>query len=138
MDPDNPIVQLCAAGMKAAAAGDSAGASRLFQQAWDESRDDFEASIAAHYVARHQPNAHETLRWNQLALGRAKNAGPEKVRTFYPSLYLNLGKSHEDLGQRGEAAKYYQLALTHIGSLPAGPYGDTVRDAIHRALQRIK
>jgi tetratricopeptide (TPR) repeat protein len=138
MDPNNPIIQLCAAGMKAEASGDLAEASRLFQQAWEESRDDFEATIAAHYVARHQPNARETLRWNQLSLERAEKAEPEKVRSFYPSLYLNLGKSQEDLGQRDEAARFYELALAQVGTLPPGPYGDAVRDAIQRGLHRVK
>lgn len=137
MDPDNPIVQLCVAGMRAEAQGDSHAASRIFQQAWNESRDHFEACIAAHYVARHQSDGAETLRWNQLALERAQQADPEKVRSFYPSLYLNLGKSHEDIGQRQDALRYYELASAQMSSAPPGAYGELVRDAIRRGLHRV-
>jgi hypothetical protein len=57
MDPNNPVVRLCAAGMAAEGEGRPADAKALFEQAWAESRDDFEACIAAHYVARHQATA---------------------------------------------------------------------------------
>ena len=65
VDPANPVVQLCAAGM--AIEGDPLGARALFAEAWALQSDDYEACIAAHYVARHQATAEETLRWNALA-----------------------------------------------------------------------
>lgn len=136
MDPDNPIVRLCVAGMKAESEGRTADALALFSQAWEQSADDFEASIAAHYVARHQKEPEETLRWNQIALARAEAVGDERVRAFYPSLYLNLGKAHEDLGHRDEAKKFYALASCKVSELPEGKYGDIVRDGVQRALQR--
>ena len=137
MDPDNPIVRLCAAGMKAEFDGRNTDALALFSQAWEQSTDDFEAAIAAHYVARHQKDAEETLRWNQVALARAEAVGDERVLGFYPSLYLNLGKSHEDLGHRDEARNFYELASCKMSELPQGRYGDIVRDGVQRALQRI-
>jgi tetratricopeptide (TPR) repeat protein len=137
MDPDNPIVRLCVAGMKAESDGRNADALALFSQAWEQSNDDFEASIAAHYVARHQKEAEETLRWNQIALARAEAVGDERVHGFFPSLYLNLGKSHEDLGHRDEAIKFYELASSKMGELPQGRYADVVRDGVQRALQRV-
>src|SRR5271168_4950881 len=79
MDPDNPIVRLCVAGMKAESDGRNGDALAFFSQAWEQSTDDFEASIAAHYVARHQKEAEETLRWNQIALARAEAVGDAKI-----------------------------------------------------------
>jgi len=67
------------------------------------SKDAFEASVAAHYLARQQPSAEETFRWNKEALERADAAGDGRIEAFYPSLYLNMGKSHEDLGDLGGA-----------------------------------
>ena len=137
MDPDNPIVRLCVAGMKAESDGRNADALALFSQAWEQSNDDFEASIAAHYVARHQKEAEEILRWNQIALARAEAVGDERVLDFYPSLYLNLGKARENLGHTDEARKFYELASCKMGDLPQGRYGDIVRDGVQRALQRV-
>jgi hypothetical protein len=50
MNPDNPVVRLCAEGMNAEGEGRPDEAKRLFQQAWDESTDDFQACVAAHYL----------------------------------------------------------------------------------------
>ena len=138
MDPNNPVVKLCAEGMQAEFAGKPDDAKALFMQAWEQSQDDYEACIAAHYVARHQPSFEENLRWNQESLARADAVGDERVRDFYPSLLLNLGHSHEILGDEAEAAKYYDLAVERVDELPPGPYSDVVRRGIEGALQRIR
>ena len=65
--------------------------------------------IAAHYVARGATSPQETLRWNREALIRAEAVGDERVQAFYPSLYLNMGRSHELLGDQAEAERYYAL-----------------------------
>jgi len=137
VDPNNPVVKLCAEGMQAEFAGKLDDAKALFMQAWEQSRDDYEACIAAHYVARHQPSFKENLRWNQESLARAEAVGDERVRDFYPSLLLNLGHSYEILGDQAEARKYYDLAVERVDELPAGPYNDVVRRGIEGAQQRI-
>jgi tetratricopeptide (TPR) repeat protein len=137
MDPANPIVKLCVEGMRAETEGRIDEARLLFIQAWEESKNDYDACIAAHYVARHQKTPEEILRWNQESLDRADALNDERVQDFYPSLYLNLGKAHEDLGNREMARKYYELAAARMNGLPAGRYGDVVRDGIKRGLQRV-
>ncbi len=62
VDPENHVVRLCVRGMGAEARGEEDEARRLFLQAWDEATDDYEACIAAHYVARHQTTPQDTLR----------------------------------------------------------------------------
>jgi hypothetical protein len=52
----------------------------------------------------------ESLRWNQIALERAEAVNDERVKEFYPSLYVNLGRSYEVTGNQSEAQKYYDLA----------------------------
>jgi len=47
VDPNNPVVKLCAAGMAAEGEGRRDDARVSFEQAWAQSRDDFEACIAA-------------------------------------------------------------------------------------------
>ena len=137
VDPNCPIVKLCVEGMKAETQGRANEALALFMQAWEQSNSDYDACIAAHYVARHQKMPDDVLRWNQESLDRANAVNDDRVHGFYPSLYLNMGKSHEDLGNREEARRYYELASAKMGALPCGPYGDMVRDGITRGLQRV-
>jgi len=82
----------------------------LYGQAWEARTDDYNACIAAHYVARFQDSAEESLYWNQLALKHANAINDERVKDFYPSLYLNLGRSYELVGNQAEAQRYYELA----------------------------
>ena len=112
MDINNPIVKLCMEGTRAEFEKRINDARILYQQAWDVSTNDYEACIAAHYVARFQESPEETLRWNQLALEHADKVRDGSVKDFYPSLYVNLGYSHEVLGNQFEARKYYDLAAS--------------------------
>ena len=110
MDTENPVVKLCIAGSRAEFEGRIDDARHLYRQAWDAATDDYEACIAAHYVARRQADPQETLRWNQEALARAGAINDDRVDAFYPSLYVNLGHAHEVLGNQIEAAHFYKLA----------------------------
>ena len=110
MDHNNQVIQLCVAGSRAEFEGRIADAKALYWQAWEAAQDDYEACIAAHYVARHQATPAETLRWNQLALARADAVADERVQGFYGSLYLNLGHSYELVGDQTAAQHYYALA----------------------------
>ena len=137
MDPDSPIVKLCVAGMRAEGEGRLAEARGLFEQAWAARRDDYEACLAAHYLARHQPTLEAALYWNAEALRRAEAVGDERVLGFYSSLYLNLGHSYEVLGQAVKARRYYDLAAERLDQVPDGRYGDVVRGGLDRARQRV-
>lgn len=112
MDPTNPTIKLCLAGARAEFEGRKAEAQAFYQQAWEIAQDDYEACIAAHYVARFQPTPPETLQWNLEALTRAQAVKDERIQSFYPSLYVNLGHSYEVLGNIAEAKRYYDLAAT--------------------------
>lgn len=110
MDPNNPVIKLCIDGSQAEFQGRIADAKALYQQAWEAAEDDYEACIAAHYVARHQATPAETLHWNQLALERANAVADERVQGFYGSLYLSLGRAYEVMGDQTTAQHYYALA----------------------------
>ena len=110
MDLTNPVIKLCIEGSRAEFEHRHDDARALYQQAWEAHRDDYEACIAAHYLARFQESPEETLRWNELALEYAKAVQDERVKGFYPSLYLSLGHEHEILGNLDKAQKFYQLA----------------------------
>lgn len=110
MDTQNPVIALCIAGSRAELEGRRADAYALYAQAWEAAQNDYEACIAAHYVARGITDPQEVFRWNREALDRAEAVGDERVDPFYPSLYLNMGGSHELLGEQAEAERYYALA----------------------------
>ena len=110
MDTTNPIIQLCMEGTRAEFEHRMDDARLLYRQAWDNHTDDYEACIAAHYVARFQDSVEESLRWNQIALDCASAVNDERVNDFYPSLYLSLGHSYEVVGNQSEAQRYYALA----------------------------
>src|SRR3974390_1759904 len=124
MDPTNAVVKLCAQGMEAEGRGNGTEATKLFAQAWAQGTNDFERCIAAHYVARHQPTAELSLRWNQEALDCASRVAEGSVAGFLAWLYLNLGKSNEDLENDDEARRLYECAADELASVPAGAYRD--------------
>jgi len=138
IDPNNFVVKLCVQGMEHEGKGDFTGAARSFTEAWSQAATDLERCIAAHYVARHQKTSLDALRWNQLALDHANAASEDQLRGFYPSLYLNMGKAYEDFGDLQEAKRFYELAAGVLASVPDGPYGSLVRDAIARARIRVR
>ena len=110
MDTNNPIIKLCVEGTQAEFKGKIDEARSLYQQAWAATQDDFDACVAAHYMARHQDDPEERFHWNQVALDRANAVADSRVQEFYPSLFLNMGQSFELLGDAGEAKRYYDLA----------------------------
>ena len=136
IDPNNPVVHLCAEGIQAEMAGRREDAAALYQRAWDSRTDEFEACIAAHYLARLQSDPANILHWNQLSLEHAGAVKDDRVAEFYPSLYLNLGKAHEDLGHRAEARRFYELAAEKVEALPEGKYADIVKQGIANGIAR--
>lgn len=138
VDLEKPVVALCVLGMEAEGEGRSGDARRLFMRAWDARRDDVDAAVAAHYLARHQETGEATLAWNQRALDHARAAPAGAVADFLPSLRLNVGRSLEDLGRVDEAAVQYGLAEAAAGALAPGAYTDMIRSGIAAARERCR
>lgn len=137
IDPENPVVRLCARGVEAEMAGDLETARIAYESAWETAGDDYESCIAAHYLARLQTLPQERIRWNRIALERAEAVGDERVVGFLPSLALNLGSAYEDAGQREAAAASYRRARERLGILPPGPYADAVERGVQNAEWRM-
>lgn len=137
LDPDHPVVKLCAAGMEAEHLGNMEEAKRLFMHAWDVAQDNFSRCIAAHYVARHQETPADTLRWNIVALDLGLTLADDDQRDFLPSLYLNAGHSHEVAGALEEARRLFGLGAAYVGQLPAGPYQEMMSKGLAAGLERV-
>jgi hypothetical protein len=110
MDQNNPFVKLCIEGTRAEFEGRQDDTCALYLQAWEAVKDDYDACIAAHYVARFQKTPEDIFCWNEEALIRANAIKNDSVIDFYPSLYLNMGRSYELLGNHTEVKRYYELA----------------------------
>ena len=136
IDPNNPVVALCAAGM--AIEGDRDEARRLFERAWEIRADDYDASIAAHFLARHQSTVEDTLHWNSLAVLHANAVSDGRTAPFLASLYLNLGDSYLAATQRAEATLAAKDAERALVDVPDGGYRDFVARGIQNLQARIE
>jgi hypothetical protein len=94
------------------------------------------ATLTAGQGQAHRPQ--QTLHWNAECLRYAVLVGYERVTGFYPSLYLIMGHSHEQLGDLQDAEECYRAAEAHLSALPAGPYGDMIRDGVAQGLERLR
>jgi len=122
-NPNNNIVKLCLQGMDKEEKGKPEEADILFLQAWNEATNDFEKFISAHCVARYQKNVSDKLKWIETALQFALKINNETVNSAFPSLYLNIAKCHEDLGDLDNAKKNYELAASfNDNPIDKGPF----------------
>lgn len=137
-NPNNTIVKLCAQGMEMESKGLTEEANMLFLQAWDKATNNFEKFTAAHYVARHQKDVNDKLKWDEIALHFALMITDETVKESYPSLYLNIAKCYEDLDNLDIARKNYQLALSYISNLPDNGYGSMIKNGIKEGIKRVQ
>lgn len=135
IDGDNPVAQLCAAGM--AIDGDPSAAHAFFLQAWDSRGDDYDASIAAHFLARHQPSPSDTLHWNRVAAAHAEAVPDTRAKPLLASLYLNLGDSYLALGHAVDAAAVAERGVAALQFLPLGGYRQFVAHGLRRLQSRL-
>lgn len=134
-DPENHVVKLCAEGITFE--GEPEKARLYYQRAWDAAINNEERFVAAHYVARIQADVSAKLKWDQIALHEALSIEKEYVKAAYPSLYLNLGKCHEDLSDFGMAIWHYKQGLTHCGHLNDDGYSKMVKSGLENGLKRV-
>ena len=98
-------------------------AGRLLLQAWNEATNDFEKYIAANYVARHQENVSDRLKWLETALQFAVHINNVAVVSAFPNLYSNIAQSYDDLGDVDNARKNRDLADSFTGNpTDEGPF----------------
>ncbi len=111
-NPGNRIVQLCIQGMSAEDNANTEKAGEIFLQAWNEATNDFEKFLAAHFVARHQQNTPDKLKWLEAALASALKVNDDGVNSALPALYSNIAKSYEELGDADNAKKNNDLSVS--------------------------
>ena len=115
-DPNNPVIKLCLQGMEMEDTGKPEAAVKIFLQAWKEATNDFEKFTAAHFVARHQNDVADKLKWLQTGLEFALKVNNDAVKGAIPSLYLNISKCYVELNDSDNAKKNSDLAQLFSGN----------------------
>ncbi|HET6992946.1 MAG TPA: NAD(+)--rifampin ADP-ribosyltransferase [Bacteroidia bacterium] len=122
-NPNNNVVKLCVQGLDMEGKGKPEEANRIFLQAWNEATNDFEKFTAAHFVARHQKDVRDKLKWLETALQFALKINNDNVKGAFPSLYLNIAKCYEDLSDLDNAKKNHESAILFADKLSdKGPF----------------
>jgi len=135
IEGDSLTAQLCAAGMMVD--GDPSAALACFVRAWEARRDAYEASIAAHFLARQQSTAEDRLHWNEVAAARAESVPGDRAQPLLASLYLNLSDSYLTVGRLAEATSAAERGNTALRHLPAEGYGAFVAQGLARLRSRL-
>ncbi len=122
-DPNNVVIKLCMSGMSLGDSGNIEEATAMFHKAWNEATDDYERFIAAYHLALRQNSIPDKLRWMEISLKCALNINDENVRSAYSTLYLNIAKCHEELGDSDNAKRNYELSNSYKGApTDKGPF----------------
>lgn len=122
-NPRNNVVKLCVQSTVFEEKGNLEEAGKLSQQAWNEAANNFEKFIAAYFVAKHQNNVHDKLKWFETALELALKTNNNTLKSAYPSLYSNIARCYEDLNDPEKAKKNYESANSFMDKIfDEGPF----------------
>ncbi len=122
-DPRNPVIQRFLRGISLEEGGKPDEAQNVFLHAWEDAASDFEKYLAAYYLARHQEDDLEKLRWLKAALQYALIVDRESVQGAPAFLHRSMGECYERLGESRMAATHHDLALNFPGQVrDEGPF----------------
>lgn len=145
---DDPVMRRAFEGQRLLLQGDRAGARDVYAALWaslDAAGDDdpMHRVWVAHVTADAQDDPAEQVHWDLVAL-RAADAAAERggvdgvsVRTFYPSLHLNLGEGFRRLGDDRRARDHLAEAERHLRGHPDDDERDGIAAAVVALRERI-
>jgi hypothetical protein len=129
---------------------DRAGARSLLMDLWEEvggNGDALHRCAIAHQLADVQDELDNELGWDLEALAAADALSDDRlaaagaaatVQGLYPSLHLNLADVYRRLGDRAHAQVHIQLGRRFCEGLPDDDYGQMIRAALDRVVQRLR
>mgnify|MGYP005854377057 CR=1 FL=1 len=131
-------------------AGDREGTRASFDAIWLEMGDrpdPFHVCTLSHYMADAQDDVARELEWDLRALeaaervtdGRAKQHHASlSIKSFYPSLHLNVGDAFLRLGNLDDAEKHVRAAENALRHLPESPLSDLTRKGVTALAERVR
>lgn len=130
--------------------GDREGARAAFSDIWSglgADADPFHVCTLSHYMADTQDEARSELEWDLRALeaadrvtdGRAREHHESlSMKSFYPSLHLNVGDAYSRLGEIEKAREHVRAAQAALSDLPDSPLAQMTRKGIAGLSQRVE
>jgi tetratricopeptide (TPR) repeat protein len=130
--------------------GERTEARGLLTEIWDELGSQgnfFHRCVAAHYLADTAEDPQVELEWDLRALEIARSLNDESaetyplaaaVRTFLPSLYLNLADDYRRIGDFEKARQHADLGIELSRGLGLDAYGQTIRAGLMRVDTQIE
>ena len=123
IDPNNVVIKLWLRGISLEESGKIEDANMMFQEAWHEATEDYERFIASYYLARQQKSITEKLKWMETSLQCALNINDDNVNSAYSTLYVNIAKCYEELGDSDNAKRNYELSNSYkVAPSDKGPF----------------
>ncbi|MEV4420081.1 hypothetical protein AB0L40_08920 [Patulibacter sp. NPDC049589] len=146
---DDPVMRRAFEGQRLLLQGDRDGAREVYAELWadlDAAGDDdpMHRVWVAHVTADAQSDPAEQVHWDLVALKAADDAAERggidgvSVRTFYPSLHLNLGEGFRRLGDVRRAREHLAEAERHLRGHPADDERDGIAAAVEGLRDRIE
>lgn len=108
--PFNPVIKLCLQGMSFEDKGMPEEAAQLFLKAWEDASDDHEKFLTAYYLSHHQKTTADQLKWFETSLKFALKINDDTVKSALPSLYLNISRCYNELGDHEKSKNNAELS----------------------------
>jgi len=129
--------------------GDRAGAREASDAIWRDlghDSDPFHVCTLSHYMADTQDDLQRELEWDLRALDAADRVSDGRaeehhaslsIKSFYPSLHLNVGDVLFRLGDLDRASEHVRAAEGALEHLPQSPYAEMTRKGVAALAQRV-
>lgn len=149
MEQRDPIMQRITGAIELCQAGDRDAARARFEEIWkeiDPGGDPLHRCTLAHYMADLQDDPRDELRWDLRALEAADALTDERLqqhhpsltlRSFQPSLHLNLAEDYRKLGDLDRARAHLARAAQSADALPDSGLGAMIRGGIARLTDQL-
>ena len=146
----DPLMDRITAAISQLHAGNREEARASFAQIWcamGDDEDPFHVCILSHFMADTQDDVRSELEWDLRALeaadrvtdGRAKEHHASlSIKSFYPSLYLNVGDAELRLGDVDQARMHVRAAEATLEDLPESPLAEMTRNGIAALAKRVE